>query len=347
MNLLNQKKIDVKSFAFTKQSLYLENHLNMPHYSQARGIKDSFRLSDGNFMELRALFAHSVQMEMRGQRTKLKEKEKNLLEYSTGHIACCTDLNCLELRNSTNQKTRVFKDVVFTSHAESYNIHHFVLEILPVLWMQRELLNRKSLVLMGSHDSRFAQELVDLLDLNLKVITVPIGSVCYFKDSIFLETVPFRVYPVQILEEIRSYVWRKLPLESVSSERKSGVLFLGRGDQSRNRRKIENEHLLLQYLESNFGSVRMIRPGLMDLQGTINSIARETLIAGPTGGALVNLIWARNMSDFIEIIPDTYPGDTESKELSKLFSFAHHSLYSRNTDLTVNFSSSNQEVMLP
>ncbi len=349
MDLVDSIVTEVSSFAFTRETMFLENHPQMPNTAQARGVKDSFRVSHGKNLELKVFSAKNIFLEMRGQRTHLFQGKDLLTEYSYGHVVCREETECTSIFGQDNPKLLSYSGIVFTSHTETYNIHHFILEVLPVLWIQREFLRGKSLVIMGSSDSRFAQEIVDLLDLDLKVLIVPIGSICRFVDSYFLDTIPFRVYPTKILSEIRNYVWAKLSIRNSNTKRNigSGILFLGRGDKSRNRRELVNEPELLKHLERNFGTVKVIRPGLMHINETIKLIGEAQLVAGPTGGALSNIIWARNIFKFIEVVPDTYPGDTESLELSKLFSFAYDSINSRSTDGSRNFASSNQEAVIP
>lgn len=349
MKLLGSMGVEVVSFAFNNQTMFLENHPQIPSSDQARGVKDSFRMNSGKNLELKILQADLVLLEMSGQRTKLVERGQILKEHSYGHLFCCGESNCQTVKTPPVSRLLNYSNVVFTAHTESYNIHHFILEILPVLWMYRESIRGKSLVLMSSHDSRFAQEIIDLLDLELTVITVPIGSICNFEDSVYLETIPFRVYPKQILMEIQNYIWRKLSIKHSrqQSGKVSEVLFLGRGDESRNRRKLVNEPDFLRYLEKEFDRVTVIRPALMHLQDTIKMIGEAQVIVGPTGGALSNIIWARNILKFIEIVPETYPGDTESQELSKLFSFEYHSLSSRSTQESINFASADQEFIFP
>jgi hypothetical protein len=329
--------------------MFLENHPQVPSSYQAREVKDSFRISGGEALELKVLFADLVSLEMSGQRTKLLQKGEILKEYSYGHVFCCGESDNWGIETIPDTQYINFANVIFTAHTESYNIHHFFLEVLPVLWAQREFVKGKSLVVMGSHDSRFAQEITDLLDLGIRVVTVPIGSLCSFTDSFYFETIPFRVYPKKILTEIRDYIWTKLSVEHPRKrkERNSEVLFLGRGDESRNRRKLVNELELLRYLERNFGEVKVIRPAQLHLQETIKLIGEAEVIIGPTGGALSNLIWARNILQFVEVVPDTYPGDTESQELSRLFTFKYDLMISRSTNAFINFASSDQEVILP
>jgi capsular polysaccharide biosynthesis protein len=64
-----------------------------------------------------------------------------------------------------------------------------------------------------------------------------------------------------------------------------------------------------------------VRPGISKIAETVQSIRAAKILIGPTGGSLAHLIWARNLEAFIEIVPEGYSGDTETKELSKLMKF--------------------------
>ena len=348
LNLIDSTKIDVTSFAFGRPTLFLENHPQMPSLEQGRSIKDSFRDSDGTTLESKIFMVDQIELEMGGQESRMTQNDKTLLEYSFGHVVCHENESSNRIYKSENSVS-TFEGVIFTAHIGSYNIHHFFLEVLPVLWQHRNIIKGKTLIVTGSSDSRFVEEIVKLLDLELKIQIVPIGSLCRFMDSLYLDFIPFRVYPTEILNQIKSHLWEKLEIEKIelNDESASEVLYIGRGDLARNRRKIVNEDQLIKYLESNFGRVRIIRPALMNLEETIRLVGEAKIIAGPTGGALSHLIWARNISQFIEIVPETYPGDTESFEFAKLFSFKYFSLNSRNTTLTTYFSSSDQEVIFP
>jgi len=348
LKLLSTAKVEVTSFAFGRNTMFLENHPQMPSWEQGRRMKDSFRLSDGKSLDLNLFKVNQVVMEMNGQDSRLIRDDQFLSEFSFGHVLCGEKVNC-DLDYARDKKILTFEGVVFLSHIGSYNIHHFFLEVLPSLWEHKDFIRGKTLVVAGSSDSSFIQEIVELLDLELKIHIAPIGSICRFVDSFYVDFAPFRVYPLGTLAQIKHYLWNKLAIIELkqNTEKSSDFLFIGRGDASRNRRKILNEEKLLKFLENNFGEVMTIRPAFLKLEETIKLVGQAKVIAGPTGGALVHLIWARNIEKFIEIVPETYPGDTESHEFSRLFSFEHSFLSSRNVTPGVYFSSSDQEVIFP
>jgi hypothetical protein len=50
------------------------------------------------------------------------------------------------------------------------------------------------------------------------------------------------------------------------------------------------------------------------------------------GGSLAHLIWAKSLDLFIEIVPYTYFGTTETEELSKIYGFEYRRVNASNVN---------------
>ena len=177
-----------------------------------------------------------------------------------------------------------------------------------------------SLVLGATPGASFLQEFNEIFDLNENLKLVPLNASLQLRRSTNISAFPFRIYPIDLINEIRVEVTRHFPvLTSIESE----ILFIGRRDFDRNRRSLTNEGHVIELLRQSFGKVSLIRPGVSELSQTVGAIQRARVLVGPTGGNLAHLIWAKNLEVFIEIVPDGYFGDTETEELSKIFNFKY------------------------
>ena len=76
----------------------------------------------------------------------------------------------------------------------------------------------------------------------------------------------------------------------------------------------------------------MIRPGITKLIETVAQIRDARVIIGMLGGSLAHLVWAKSLELFIEIVPFTYFGPTETEELSKIYGFEYIRIDSSNID---------------
>jgi capsular polysaccharide biosynthesis protein len=121
-----------------------------------------------------------------------------------------------------------------------------------------------------------------------------------------------------MIHEIRELMLNKCRSTSAIA---SPVVFIGRQDNDRNRRSLVNETEVLKHLESIYGDVQVIRPGVTKISETVKNIRGAKILIGPTGGNLAHLIWASNLELFVEIVPSGYPGITETQELSVILGF--------------------------
>jgi capsular polysaccharide biosynthesis protein len=349
MKLIVSEVVDVRSLAFTERNQFLENHPQVPSISQARHLKNTFMKSEGKEIESRiSLLAHAS-LHQDGQNSILIESGRVDDVNSIGHVVCCDPLKKIRQMRSKNPKVFQLNGVVVTTHPGSYNYHHFVFELLPAIWLHRKFLSGKQIVISTSGDSGFVQELIDLLGLNLTVIQVPLNNICHLEDSYVLDFFPFRVYPLELINQIRRKILSSIEINQIFEfgKKDNSTIYLGRGDRTRNRRQIINEEELMNYLRIRFGDLNVIRPGLSNTKENISRLVSAKHIIGPTGGALANLIWVKNLELVTEIIPESYPGDTESFELAQLLGFKYEKLFSQSVQKHAYFSNEDQMVFIP
>ena len=220
-----------------------------------------------------------------------------------------------------------FSNVVVCLQGGGYNLHHYLFEILPSMIIYRDLLERRKEILVGSTSgSHFIHELNDILDLRLNIKEIPINSRFHLDSFDVLGHFLFRVYPIEILQKIRE----KIFCTNLTVRSDSKVVFIGRGDNERNRRHLTNEPDVLNLLKFKFKNVDLLRPALSSMANTIGNLRNAKIIVGQTGGALANLMWAENLEQFIELVPRDYHGTTEAEELSKLLGFEYKCVFTEN-----------------
>ncbi len=349
MKLIVSEVVDVCSLAFTERNQFLENHPQVPSISQARHLKNTFMKSRGKKIESRISLIPRASLYQDGQNSVFIESGRVDESNSVGHVICCDPLEKISQMQSQKPVVFQFNDVVITTHPGSYNYHHFVFELLPAIWLHRKFLSGKQIAISTSGDSVFVQELIDLLDLNLTVIQLPLFNICHLEDSYVMDFIPFRVYPMNLINEIRQKVYSSLEINQTFElgKQDGSTIYLGRGDRTRNRRQIINEEELLNYLGTRFDNLNVIRPGLSETRENISRLLNAKHIISPTGGALANLIWVKNLELVTEIIPESYPGDTESFELAQLMGFKHEKLFSQSVQKDAYFSNEDQIVSIP
>lgn len=321
---MSSRTARVVSFSYSSKTFYAEFHPNFPLSRQASRIKKSFAESDGASVEIYSDPLHDVRIEYDGALTIFSDIPTGdfLPEYCYG-----VDANIINFPGGVRDflsRMSYFREIengVVCLPGGGYNLHHFVLEILPAILLFRdEVKAAESLVLGATPGASFLQEFNEIFDLNDNLLFVPLNASLQLRRSTNISAFPFRIYPIDLINEIRVEVTRYFPaLASIESE----ILFIGRRDLDRNRRSLTNEEQVIDLLRQSFGKVSLIRPGISELSQTVGAIQRARVLVGPTGGNLAHLIWAKNLEVFIEIVPDGYFGDTETEELSKIFNFKY------------------------
>jgi len=321
---MSSKTVKVLSFTYTNTTFYAEVHPNFPLHGQASRIKKAFAASGGTSLEIFSDQINDIRVDYDGALSIFSDPLNNkfIEEYCYG-----VDANIInypraveDFRSNLIYSQEIEKAAVCLPGG-GYNLHHFVFEILPALLLfRREVKMADSLVLGATPGATFLQEFNEIFELNGNLVLIPLNSSLKVKKSINISAIPFRIYPIDLIDEIRDEVIRFFDVE----ERvQSQIVFIGRQDLDRNRRVLTNEQEVIEILGRNFEEILIIRPGMSKLHETVQAIHGARVLIGPTGGNLAHLIWARNLEVFIEIVPDGYYGDTETEELSKIMNFKY------------------------
>jgi len=341
--LLQIRNAKTNSFVWTKNNFYAARHEQMPLEIQRPIFKRSYEASGGISADIELEHFKELEVFYEGQLTVYRSSGKNISEHSGGQdFISVNECNCAISRMNNFTNIFEFNDVVLCTSIGSYNIHVFIFEILPAIWLFRDLLQNKTIVIGGQENSFFMKEIFEMLDLDINLVIVPVQSKINATNSSILGWFPGRIYPIQIIKEIRKYVSNKF---LNNKENLNKVTYLGRGDLERDRRKIVNEIEFIHILENSFGNINIIRPGLIPLAQTVKTLISTSIIIGPTGGALANLIWAPKLEKFIELKPMNYFSVSETEELSKMLDFKYMEVPTLALE-EVYWSNSDQEIIL-
>lgn len=318
------KILNVKSFTFDENTFFAEYHLNYPMSEQLSRAKKSFVDSRGKSISIFLDSLQDIRIDYSGALTVFSDLNtgKVLKEFCYGVDSSIVNYpaGLLEFRSSLKQEFH-FENAAACLPGGGYNLHHFLFEILPVLLsFKSELQNYDALILGSTPGATFLSEINQILGLVENLALVPINSSMQIGKLANITAVPFRIYPVDVVYEIRELMLEKCKFDNDDN---SAVVFIGRQDNDRNRRSLVNETEVLQHLELIYGNVQVIRPGINKISDTVRTIRDARILIGPTGGNLAHLIWAANLELFVEIVPSGYPGNTETQELSKILGFEY------------------------
>jgi len=334
----------VKSFFHSRNTRYGVTDSTFPLLGQLKRFRESFALSDGNKGIIDFQPLNHIRIDYEGQLTLVTELEKGefLVDYCSG-----PDVSIINFPSSINEfRSRlksggIFDNAAFCLSVSGYNFHHFLFEILPsLIAFKEELQETESLILGATAGGSFIKEFNEVLKFHKSVQMLPLRSSIEITNAFAITSFPFRIYPVEILEEIRLRMRQES--EKFSSDKGAEICFIGRADRDRDRRSLLNEDAVLREIVDYFGNVVVIRPGITKLIETVTQIRDARVIVGLMGGSLAHLVWAHSLELFVEIVPFTCYGATETEELSKIFDFEYRRVNSFNVD-SANWAWANQD----
>ena len=305
--LVDSRSTSVKSFTYGKDQFYADKHEQAPLSDQSSMFKSSFADSAGESAAIPYWEYSDCDVTYTGQLTYFVDRNSNYLP----NLSIGQESLLLDFPDVRNQISASMRDLGSFSN---------------VAVCLQGLKRRDKILLGATNGSKFLYELIDLLNLNTKIQEVPVNSRFYLDNFDILGHFLFRIYPIGLIQQIREIVLRS-QLDIASND---SVVFMGRGDNERNRRNLSNEADVVGLLNSKFRNLEILRPALSTLTTTINKVKSAKIIVGQTGGALANLIWAEKLEHFVELVPIDYHGTTEAEELSKLFGFKYSSIYTQN-----------------
>jgi hypothetical protein len=319
---MTRRDVNVKSFTFNSSTFFADFHFNYPLPGQLSRSKESFVDSKGGSISLFLDELPETQIDYDGSLTIFSDlsTSKFLTEFCYGVNSSIINYpSAVEEFRSTLSQIFEFNSAITCLPGGGYNLHHFLFEILPALLVFKdEIRNCEALILGSTPGATFLSEFNEILEISENLILVPIKSSIRVRKLTNITAVPFRIYPVDKILEVQTLLLEKYGAALANA---SPVVFIGRQDNDRNRRVLVNESDVIELLKTTFANLQVVRPGISKIAETVQSIRAAKILIGPTGGSLAHLIWARNLEAFIEIVPEGYSGDTETKELSKLMKF--------------------------
>jgi hypothetical protein len=334
----------VKSFFHSRNTRYGVTDSTFPLLGQLKRCRESFALSDGNAGIIDFQPLNHIRIDYEGQLTLVTDLENGefQVDYCSG-----PDVSIINFPSSINEfRGRLtsggnFNNAAFCLSVSGYNFHHFLFEILPSLIAFKEELQKTEVLILGATaGGSYIEEFNEVLKFHKSIQLLPLRSSIEVTNAFAITSFPFRIYPIEILEEIR--VRMRAESEKFSSHKGPEICYIGRADRDRNRRILLNENAVLGEIVDYFGEVVVIRPGISKLIETVAQIRDARVIVGPMGGNLAHLVWAHSLELFVEIVPFTCYGATETEELSKIFGFEYRRVNSFNID-SENWAWANQD----
>jgi hypothetical protein len=325
----------VKSYFRDRNSRFFEEDASrVSHPEQLKHFRDTFAISNGERGTVDFEAIGAVRIDYEGQLTLVSSlgdgqfffnhcsgPDVSIMKYSTA---------LSEFRSGLAYTGRV-DNAAFCLSVSGYNLHCFLFEILPsLIAFKEELREADSLILGATKGGSFIEEFNEILRFHKSIRLLPLRSSVEVTSALAISSFPFRVYPIEILEEIQLRM--REASEKFSDNKGAEICFIGRADRDRNRRNLLNEGAVLAEIESFFGKVFVIRPGITKLIETVSQIRDARMVIGMLGGSLAHLVWAHSLELFIEIVPYNYFGATETEELSKIYGFEYRRVSSSNVE---------------
>jgi capsular polysaccharide biosynthesis protein len=325
----------VKSYFRGRNTRFFEEDASRAaHPAQLKRFRDSFAISNGEHGVVDFEAIGDVRIDYEGQLTLVSSISNGQFFFnhcSGPDVSIMKYPSALkEFRSGLSSKSTI-ENAAFCLSVSGYNFHCFLFEILPSLFaFKAELQETDKLILGATAGGSFIEEFNKVLEFHKSIELLPLRSSIEVTNAYAVTSFPFRIYPIDILEEIRTRMRQESHM--LSSDKGSEICFIGRADRDRNRRNLLNEDSVLSEIVGAFGKVSVIRPGITKLIETVSQIRDARVIVGMLGGSLAHLIWAHSLELFVEIVPYNYFGATETEELSKIYGFEYHRVNSSNVD---------------
>lgn len=200
-------------------------------------------------------------------------------------------------------KRRVIPKPVLVVHHHFYdNYYHWLSEIMPRLFVAREIL-RETALLMPARLPQFVADFLNLLPVK-EIVSIADDEVVktprvYFPSHIARPL----AYNEAVMTEFSEWLGAKLDDSSITKSPEK--LFISR--KNARYRITHNEEKIQEYLESK--GFELARPEELTIRGQMNLFKNVRIIAGSHGAGFANLIFARNCRLLIDIIHKDHPQD--------------------------------------
>lgn len=318
---LKKKETAVSSYAYGPDMFYADKHEQLPSPAQYTNFKETYRNSYGKTGVISMGLFSQITAFYEGQRTSYISKGALVEEFCFGQDFLITRFCGVPKGQLLNEQVNI-GDAVICLPGGGYNIHHFILEILPsLILMKKEILEFDVLVLGGFDSSTFIHELLAIFLPEIKIKLIKPNTVINATDSAVLGSFPYKIYPTEIVSEIRKTVKDLSNAIVTKCENSEGTLYFSRGDNERNRRFLVNQDLFLERCQSAMRRLHVTTPALQTIFETTSLAVKFGSFLGQSGGGLIHVIWGETGSKVIEIKPDGFIGNSEIFDLCRLFDF--------------------------
>lgn len=319
------------SFAYTHEMFFADRHEQLPFAQQYSMFKKHYRESYGREGVIAFHYLETGSGGYAGQLTVYSNEGVILPEFSFGQDFLCKS-SVESLIKKTTESNLEISDAVICLPGGGYNIHHFLIEILPSMILFRDEVNRIGEVYLGGFStSTFITEIMAIFFPKVKVNLILPGTKFHIKQSFILTSFPYKIYPYEIIEAIKKELRSSFAINDLVNENE--VLLLSRGDFERNRRMLSNQDQFERILKNQNISFSIHTPAKSDFKTTVRKVTQARTIISQTGGALVHMLWLDSKSRIIELKPDFFMGSSEAYDLARIFNLHYSCVKTRSKDM--------------
>lgn len=321
-----QKLAAVSSYAYGPEMFYADKHEQLPLYSQYEEFKKTYRESGGSFAKLTFRTFEDISAIYKGQLSVFSSSKVIVDDFSFGQDFLCAK-SSENFALSNKRKSIKVSNALLCLPGGGYNIHHFVLEVLPsILLFREEIRDFGMLILGGFETSTFIDELCTLFFPGIKVVKIPPNTLIHAKKSALINSFPYKIYPQEIIGEIRQtvkdFVVNRKPTPKISANN----LLFARGDKERNRRNLVNQEDLLSQCFIKGKKLQVTMPAHQDIFESVGLSIRINTHVGQSGGGFIHTLWGEELTRVIELKPDGFKGNSEIFDLCRLFNRDYRSV---------------------
>jgi hypothetical protein len=203
------------------------------------------------------------------------------------------------------ERASVLQRAISLVNVSQYNYFHFASQTLPSLALMRDQISDTLPVMLGGWHpggNAFSRELMKILFPELNVIFLQVGQALTINELHGIPPLTTNIFEPCGLELIRERA--RSTSAGAGTPKSPSVVYLARGDNERNRRRLSNEAEVIALLERKWPDIQVLAPGRMPVIEQMRAVAGAEIIIGLHGAQLTNMIWAPRSATVIEIIPD-------------------------------------------
>jgi len=203
------------------------------------------------------------------------------------------------------ERASVLQRAISLVNVSQYNYFHFASQTLPSLALMLDQISGSVPVILGgwhAGGNAFSRELIKLLFPGVDAIFLQVGQALSIDELRGIPPLTTNIFEPGGLELVREK--GRSTFVDARTTKSPDVVYLARGDNERNRRRLSNEAEVIALLERKWPDIQVLAPGRMPVIEQMRAVAGAEIIIGLHGAQLTNMIWAPRSATVIEIIPD-------------------------------------------